>query len=199
MVPGSSLYLASEICAQASLQQRVPNWYVVRTIANHEKRACEQLSARSVENFLPTYDSVRRWKDRRVRLALPLFPGYLFVHLPLSQRVRVLEVPSVAGIVSFHGSPAPVSLEEIESLKRSLCDRSRVRPHPYLTVGRRVRVTNGPLAGLEGVFLRRRGVLRIVVSIHMIERSVAVDVDATDVEPVFDARRTVRCVELSAS
>ena len=90
-------------------------WYAAYTCANHEKRVREQLEQRSVESFLPLYETVRRWKDRRVRLQLPLFPGYLFVRMAVVDRLRVLQVPGVVRLVGFSGQLAPLPDEEIES------------------------------------------------------------------------------------
>jgi transcription antitermination factor NusG len=135
-----------------------------------------------VESFLPLYSSVRRWKDRKVRLQMPLFPGYVFVHLALNERVRVLQVPGVAKLVSFGGLPTALPDEQVEGLRGGLDGQLRAEPHPYLTAGRRVTVKTGPLAGTEGILLRRRGNFRVVISIELIQRAVAVDVDVTDVE-----------------
>jgi transcription antitermination factor NusG len=162
-------------------------WYAAYTCANHEKRVAEQLKGRAVEHFLPLYKSVRRWKDRHVRLELPLFPGYVFVRLPLRDRLGVLQVPSVARLVTFNGVPAALPEEEIESLREALASQLRAEPHPFLKVGRRVRIITGPLAGHEGILLRRRGRdrQRVVLSIDLIHRSVSVDLDASDIEPAI--------------
>jgi transcription antitermination factor NusG len=111
---------------------------------------------------------------------MPLFPGYVFVHLPLSDRVRVLEVPGVVRLVGFNGSPTPLPEGEIESLRIYLNFR-KAEPYPFLTIGRRVRVNAGPLAGLEGVIIRRKSRMRIVVSIDSIQRSIALELEAADV------------------
>jgi transcription antitermination factor NusG len=164
-----------------------PNlWYAACTRANHEKRVAEQLSARSVENFLPLYESVRRWKDRRVRLQMPLFPGYVFVRLPLCDRLRVLEIPSVARIVSFNGAPAVLPEAEISGLKAGLERGVQAAPHPYLKAGRRVRITHGPLEGLEGIVIRKKNAWRFVLSLDLIQRSIRLDIDSSLVEPAFD-------------
>ena len=165
-----------------------PRWYAAYTCANREKRVAEQLGVREVEHFLPLYSSVRRWKDRRVMLELPLFPGYVFVRMALRERLQVQTVPGVARLVGFDGTPAALPDEEIGALRTSLGDAVRAEPHPYLTAGRRVRMKSGPLAGMEGVLLRRKGSFRLVISIELIQRSVAVDADAADVEVV--AQRT---------
>jgi transcription antitermination factor NusG len=161
-------------------------WYAAYTCAHHEKRVAEQLGARAVEHFLPLYLSVRRWKDRRVELDMPLFPSYVFVHLGLGEYMRVLEVPSVARLVGFNGVPAPLPEDEIETLKRGLQGGLRAEPHPYLKVGRRVRIVSGPLEGLEGRVARRKSALRFVVSLDLIQRSIQLDIDASAVDPISE-------------
>jgi transcription antitermination factor NusG len=162
-----------------------PHWYAIYSCANHEKRVATELHARTVEHFLPLYRSVRRWKDRRVTLDLPLFPGYVFVRLALRDRLRVLQIPSVVRLVGFNGLPTALPDIEMEIMRSGLSERLRVEPHPFLTVGRRVRITGGPFAGLEGVMKKTKGNLRAVVSLDLIQRSIAVDVDAADVMPAI--------------
>ena len=161
-----------------------PLWYAAYTNANHEKRVAEQLALRSLEHFLPVYNSIRRWKDRRVNLQMPLFPGYVFVRLPLRDRLRVLEISGVARLVGFGGTICALPAGEIEALRTCVLSGVRVEPHPYLTAGRLVRMTAGPLMGTQGVLIRRKGKSRVVISIDLIQRSVAVDADVADVEPV---------------
>jgi transcription antitermination factor NusG len=161
-----------------------PRWYAAYTSANHEKRVAEQLEARAVEHCLPVYTSMRRWKDRRVTLQLPLFAGYVFVRMALRNRLQVLQVPGVARLVGFGGTPTPLPQDEIDALRAGLATGVRGEPHPYLNVGRRVRVKEGPFAGLEGILLRWKGNWRVVLSLDLIQRSVAVDVDASALEPV---------------
>jgi transcription antitermination factor NusG len=168
-------------------------WYAAYTRANHEKRVREQLGLRSVESYLPVYEAMRRWKDRRTRLQLPLFPGYVFVHIALAERLRVLEVPSVVRLVGFNAHPVPLPDAEIERLKTGLAGGVRVEPHPFLTVGRRMRIKAGPLEGLEGILVRRKGRLRLVLSIELIRRSMVVDVDAEDVQPLTHGINLATC------
>jgi len=163
------------------LEQR---WYAAYTSANHEKRVAKQLGQRSVEHFLPMYQSARRWKDRQMTLSLPLFPGYVFVRVALRDRLQVLQVPGVARLVGFNGPPTPLADEEIESLRRALADGLRAEPHPYLKAGRRVRITTGLLSGHEGILKRWKGGLRVVLTIELIERSISVEVDSSSVTPV---------------
>jgi transcription antitermination factor NusG len=161
-----------------------PHWYAAYTMANHEKHVTAQFAERSVEHFLPLYESVRGWKDRRVKLQLPLFPGYVFVRLALRDRLQVLQVPSVVRLVGFHGHPAVLPDKEIEALRISVAMQLRAEPHPYLTVGRRVRIKSGPLAGVEGILIRKKNAVRVVLSLDFILRSAAVEVDASDIERI---------------
>jgi transcription antitermination factor NusG len=163
-------------------------WYAAYTSANHEKRVALQLGQRSVEHFLPVYESVRHWKDRRVKLELPLFPGYVFVRLALHDRLRVLQVPGVAKLVGFSGAPTPLADEEIEGLRRALTEGLRVEPHPYLKVGRPVRILTGPFASREGILKRWKGNFRVLLSIELIQRSILVDVDASSVVPFHPSK-----------
>jgi transcription antitermination factor NusG len=159
-------------------------WYAAYTSANHEKRVAEHFRVREVEHFLPTYCSVRRWKDRRVTLQLPLFPGYVFVRIALRDRLRVVQVPGLARLVGFNGMPAALPKEEIAALQATLASGVRAEPHPFLVVGRRVRVKSGPMTGMQGILLKRKGRFRVVISIELIQRAVALDADVADVEPL---------------
>ena len=160
-----------------------PRWYAIYTSANREKRVHEQLERRLVESFLPLYDSVRRWKDRKVRLQLPLFPGYVFARFALRDRLQVLQVPGVARLVSFNGCPCALLESEVEALQRIGPPGLRAEPHPYLTAGRQVRVKAGPLAGIEGILVRRKNRARFVISVELIMRSVVIELDGLELEP----------------
>jgi transcription antitermination factor NusG len=159
-------------------------WYAAYTSANHEKRVAEQMGVRGVEHFLPLYASVRRWKNRRVTLERPLFPGYVFVRMALRDRLQVQQIPGVAQLVGFDGKPAALPEEEVEALRTSLSNGTRAVPHPYLKAGRRVRVKGGSLAGLQGILVKRKNRARFVVSVDLIQRAVAVEMDEADLEPV---------------
>ncbi len=156
-------------------------WYAVCTRSNHEKCAATQLERRAIEHFLPLYESVRKWKDRRKRLELPLFPGYLFVRIPLEQRLRVLVTPGVVRLVGFDNRPAALPDGEIEALRAVLLHGVHSEPHPYLIVGRKVRITRGALAGMEGVLVRKKGRVRLVLSINLICQSAMIEVDSANV------------------
>jgi transcription antitermination factor NusG len=160
-----------------------PQWYALYTNGRHEKRVVELLSNRQVNCYLPLYRSVRRWQDRRKEVDLPLFPGYVFVRIALRSKLQVLTVPGVVQIVTFNGTPARVADSEIECLRQGLSSSTSVEPHPYLKVGKCVRVRSGPFAGMNGILVRRKHAFRLVLSIDLIMRSLSVEIDETEVEP----------------
>jgi transcription antitermination factor NusG len=158
------------------------DWYALYTYPRHEKVVAQQIERRSFHCFLPLYRSVRRWKDRRKELELALFPGYVFVRMAFENRLQVLQVPGVVRMVSFNGQPAILPAQEIEALQSRLSSAMRAEPHPYLRRGRRVLVRSGPMQGLEGIVVRRKDCCRVVFSIDLIMRSLAVEVDEADLE-----------------
>jgi transcription antitermination factor NusG len=163
------------------LQER---WYAVSTSPRHEKWVACQLHAYEVECFLPLYKSLRRWKDRRKQLELPLFPGYLFTRIALKDRLQVLRIPGVTQLVGAYGRPIPLPEQEIEALRKALANGMYAESHTCLKIGRRVRVNNGPLAGAHGILIRKKQNCRIVISIDAIMRSVALEIDESDVQPL---------------
>jgi transcription antitermination factor NusG len=170
-----------------ALRAEVPHWFAVHTGAQREKKVAGYLLQSGIEHFLPLYTERRRWKDRVVTIETPLFTGYLFVRIPLSDKLRVLNAPGVAKFVSQNGKPAVIPESDIERVKSGLI-RGAI-PHPYLTVGRRVEIVSGPLAGTTGILIRRKNNVRVVVSIHSISRAMAIEVAETDVRPVFPGSR----------
>lgn len=168
----------------ADLPARGPHWYAIYTSANQEKKVAEQLALRTVEHFLPLYESLRHWKDRKVVLKLPLFPGYVFVRLALREKLNVLQIPGVARLVGFDGTPAALPDNEIETLRTSFESGVRAEPHPFLIVGREVLVRSGPLAGMKGILIQWKGKSRVVISIGLIQRSLSVQLEEADLAPV---------------
>jgi len=172
-------------------------WYAAYTVPRHEKLVAQQLGQKSVESYLPLYQAIHRWKDRRARIDVPLFPGYVFVQIPLCDRLKVLQVESVIRIVSFNGQAAPLPDGEIESLKNALLHR-KAEPYPYLAIGKRVRVNGGPLEGLEGVVVRRKGDMRFVVTLNSIMQSVALEIDGSDLDLTSEEVRHYQATAQSA-
>jgi transcription antitermination factor NusG len=168
----------------------IAQWYAVYTSANHEKRVTAHLESRGIETFLPLYDSVREWSDRRVRLQLPLFPGYLFAHTTLRDRLPILQTPGVVRLVGTGGKPVALDAAQIERLREGLAQIS-AEPYPHLPIGQRVRVASGPLKGMEGVLLRRKSGPRVVISIELIQRSFIADIESDALVPIGRTHRGV--------
>jgi transcription antitermination factor NusG len=159
-------------------------WYAVYTRHQHEKSVAENLAGRGLEVFLPTYEAVRQWRDRQKRVSFPLFPCYVFFRGNLETRVRVLSTPGVHSIVGFAGQPAVIERSEIEAIRVAVESHFGIEPHPFLRNGDRVRVKCGPLTGVEGILVRKRGLVRLVLSAELLQKSVSVEVDAHCIERV---------------
>lgn len=163
---------------------REGNWYALCTKHQHEPTVARLLEGKGFEVFYPTYEAVHRWKDRNKTLQLPLFPGYLFFQGGLDRRLHVLSTPGVYTIVSFGETPAEIAFTEIDAIRRALGSDLKLEPHPYLAQGDSVRVTRGPLAGVSGILQRKRDVYRLIISVELLGRSAAVEIDAASVERV---------------
>jgi transcription antitermination factor NusG len=160
------------------------SWYAVCTRYQHEKTAARILEYKDFEVFLPLYKARHRWKDRIKEVHIPLFPGYLFVREGLKRWLGILTTPGVSSIVSCGDQPIAIPFSEIEGVKRVVDSSLRVEPHPFLKSGDWVRVKCGPVAGVEGILLRQKNVARLVLSVEMLGKSAAVEVDASDVERI---------------
>ena len=161
-----------EICA-------VPEWFAIYVMPRHEKRIAEHLQIRQIEYFLPLYEARRKWRDgSKVTVQLPLFPSYLFVRALRGQRGRALGVPGVLSAVGKRESSV-ISETYIDSLRKAVT-LGKVEPHPYLATGASVRIRSGALAGLQGIVVRQKSGCRMVLSLELISRSVAVEVDTAD-------------------
>jgi transcription antitermination factor NusG len=160
-----------------------PKWYVLFVRSNQEKRVAQHLTDRAVEHFLPAFDSIRQWQDRKVKLLSPLFPGYVFVRLRLVERLKVLVVPNVVNLVGTRNAPSVVSDEEIEWVRRAT-EYGKAEPHPYrnLKVGSWVVIKAGAMAGMEGTLMRMQNGTRVLIGLNSIARAFTVEVDSQWVE-----------------
>jgi transcription antitermination factor NusG len=157
-------------------------WYVLFVRSNQEKRVADRLSGRAIEYFLPCYTSMRRWKDRRVELKMPLFPGYVFVRLPFLERMKVLTLPNVVSLVGTRNAPSVVSEDEIAFIRKGT-EHGSAEPHDCLEAGQRVVITAGAMAGMEGILLRRQNKARLIVVVESISRAFSVEIEADCVRP----------------
>jgi transcription antitermination factor NusG len=186
-----SLNLNLQLTASKIAETVSQQWFAAHTGSCQEKRVAQQLSARNIEFFLPVFRSVSRWKNGlRVLIERPIFPGYVFVNIERSSRIRVVELPGVRSIVGAGREPIPLPREEIEAMRQGIHSRN-AEPHPYLNVGDRVTIRAGPLAGMTGIVVRKKNGYRFVLSIDLIMKSVSVEVDVRELEcfPAFASNR----------
>jgi transcription antitermination factor NusG len=165
-----------------------PAWCALHTRHQHERSVASVLAGKGIEIFLPTYQAIHRWNDRNKQLTLPLFPGYLFFRYELERRLHVLSTPGINGIVNSGGVPAPIPEHEISGIRRMVESSLVLEPHPFLAEGDLVRIKAGPLAGLEGIVSRKKDAVRLVLSVTMLGRSAAAEVDGSMIERLGPAR-----------
>lgn len=161
-------------------------WFAVYTLPQNERSVARYLEMFQIETFLPTCESMRRWKNRqRVKVVEALFPAYVFARIHKSERGTVLRSPGVRRIVGNHQGPIALSNAEIEFLRTGLCNH-QAEPYREVVVGQRVRIKGGSLQGLAGTLVRKKSSLRFVLTLELIGQNAAVEVAAEDLEPVFD-------------
>lgn len=159
-------------------------WFGVRVKSNFEHRVSALLRAKGVEEYLPTYRARRLWSDRVRELQLPLFPGYVFCHIAIQERSVVLATTGVVGIAGNRDQPVAVEECELAAVRRMVESQTAVEPWPFLRIGQRVRVNRGPLAGMEGILLKVRSSYKLAISVTLLGRSVAAEIDSAYVSPV---------------
>jgi transcription termination/antitermination protein NusG len=161
------------------------HWYAIATRSRHEKAVAEQLWQKEIECFLPLREVLSQWKDRRKKVQLPLFPGYLFVHVPMKlRRLDILKVPSVVRIIGFNGEPASIPDTQIQSVKKLVFSTLLYDPYPYIAEGDRVEIIRGPLKSLQGTLLEKKGRYKFILSVDLIQQAVACEVDSCDIEKI---------------
>lgn len=159
-------------------------WFAVRVRSHFENIAAKHLQDRGFEQFCPVYEQERQWSDRKKLSQFPLFPGYVFCRLDPDRRLPVLTVPGVVDILGFASQPCPVPEHEIEHIRRMAESGCVVRPWPFITVGQKVLIERGPLKGVEGLLQEIKGKYRLIVSVTMLQRSVATEIDRAWIRPI---------------
>jgi len=159
-------------------------WYAIYTRHQHEKMVAQILTSKGFNTFLPLYATTHKWKDRTKALSLPLFPCYVFLKGDIERRLQIVTTPGIFGLVSSGGQPAAIPNVEIEAIQRVIESGTRVEAHPFLKCGNRVRVKCGPLAGIEGILVRKKSVSRLVLTVEILGTAAAIEVSAFQVEAV---------------
>ncbi len=173
------------------LSQPVPqvdteSWYGLHTRPRHEKIVAQRLEERGVSSFLPLVTEVHRWSDRKKTVQMPLFGCYVFARFVPNRvdRLRVLRVDGVFGLVGSQGEGSPIPEEQIQAVRNLVETQLPWSSHPFLKIGQRVRIRSGVLDGLEGILVSRNGDRSLVISIDAIQRSLAVRVEGYEIEAV---------------
>jgi transcription antitermination factor NusG len=168
------------------VRMTTPQWYALYTRSRFEKKMLSELTDRSIEVFLPMREILSRWKDRKKRIWVPLFPSYIFVnHIDTPEnRFRVLNIPGAVRFVGHEGYAHPIPADQIQFVRRFLESSISVDPYPYIQVGCRVEVIAGPLKGIQGILVEKRGRFRFVLQVDLIRQAVSVEIDASDVRPL---------------
>ncbi|MGI9072197.1 MAG: transcription termination/antitermination protein NusG [Bryobacteraceae bacterium] len=159
-------------------------WFALTVKPQHERSVEAQLRAKSLEAYVPLYCSRRHWSDRLKTLELPLFSRYVFCRFKFEDRFKVLNVPSVMSIVGFGGSPCPISEREIEVVRLIVSSGLAIMPCPFLRIGDWVRISQGPLSGLEGILAKEKAPYRVVINVDMLQRAVAVEIERDLLEAI---------------
>lgn len=185
MSSANSSHVVASMVAPLSTGNEV-RWYALHTRARHERVVEHRLREEGMEAFLPTMRETHRWSDRKKVVEVPLFNCYVFVRCALNaeDRTKVYRVDSVLGFVGTRGAGVPIPDEQIESVRTALAQTAPCRAHPFLKVGQRVRVCGGAMDGVEGVFLSENGDRSLVISVDVIQRSLAVRIDGYDIKPI---------------
>ena len=162
----------------------IPLWYAIATRSRHEKAVHTRLLGREIEAFLPLAEHWNRWKDRTARVEVPLFPGYCFARFPLVDRLRVMSLGGVAGLVGTARQPEPIPEAEIDTIRRLMETKLKHDPHPFLVEGMEVEVVRGPLAGVRGRLIQKDRKTRLMLGVRLIRQAVIVEIHPADVAPL---------------
>jgi transcription antitermination factor NusG len=155
-------------------------------MARHEKRVAAQFEEKGVCTFLPLLHQVHRWSDRRSKVAVPVFSCYAFVRMvqTMEERLKVVRTPGVLGFVGSERQGTPIPDEQIESLRKAIGENVPCLPYPFISAGKRIRICGGALDGIEGIFMRQGEDQSLIVSVDLLQRSVAIRVEGYDIELV---------------
>jgi transcription antitermination factor NusG len=164
-------------------------WYALQVRSRKESYVASQITGHGFECLLPTYKSIRKWSDRVKELEQPLFPGYLFCRFDFQSRRPIVTTPGVLQVVGYGRTAIPVSDEEIQALQLAVSTDVPKQSWPYLEVGQRVKVNYGPLTGLEGILVNVKGNHRVVLSVTLLQRSVAMEVEVSWLSAVKEPAR----------
>lgn len=165
-------------------------WFALRVRSNYERVAATHLRDRGFEEFSPAFKAERQWSDRKKQIEQFLFPGYVFCRVNPDERLPVLTIPGAVGLVGFGKGPTEIPENEIESVRRMVGSGLLVGPWPFLVTGQKVLIERGPLTGVEGILQEIKKAFRLVVSVHLLQRSVSVELERSWIRPLSSAPKS---------
>jgi transcription antitermination factor NusG len=189
LTANSQMDLVTENLQRAEGQLIQLPWYALQVRARFEQGVADHLDGKGYEWFLPLYKCRKRWSDRIKEVEAPLFPGYLFCRINLQDRLPILKTPGVIQIVGSNRTPIAVDEVEVQAIQRMVASGIPNQPWPFLAAGDRVRIESGPLCGLEGILVEFKGNHRLVLSVTLLQRSVAVEIDSAFVSSLRTSSR----------
>jgi transcription antitermination factor NusG len=175
-----------------------PEWYALYTKHQHEKTVARTLRFKGFDTFLPSYASTRTWKTGKKILQLPLFPCYVFIRGKLERRLDIITTPGIYALVSQAGKPCPIPASEMDAIQRALSSGRQIEPHPLLKCGEWVRIKRGPMAGVEGILARKKNLCRLILSVNMLGKAAAVEIDSSAVERIRGSSAVLANAERNA-
>jgi transcription antitermination factor NusG len=178
-----------ELCptGQCNSATSVIPWFALTVKSLHEHAVAQCLEYKEFETYLPVFRSTRRWSDRLKSIEQPVFPGYVFCRMDYGRRVDVLRTPGVRSVVTIGSEITPISDLELENVRLMVAGGRSIEPWPYVQAGQRIRVHSGPFTGLEGILVTVPNSFRVVISIELLRRSVAVQIDRSCIAPVVSS------------
>lgn len=178
--------------SQTEIIQRQPDhaWYALYTRHHHEKSIARTLTGKGFTVFLPVYAASHQWKDRTKVVMLPLFSCYVFIQGGLHRQLDIVTTPGIYGFVCFAGVPATIPPQEIDGIRQAVERCIKIEPYPFIHQGDRVRVTTGPLEGIEGILVRKKNFSRLVLTVELLGKSAAVEVDVATVERIYSPAKS---------
>jgi transcription antitermination factor NusG len=160
------------------------DWYVAYTKHQHEMAVARALASRGFDTLLPVYSTTRVWKTGKKVLNLPLFPCYVFIRGKLERRREIITTPGIHTLVSQAGKPCPIPPAEIHAIQQAAKSGCRLAPYPLLQCGELVRIKNGPMVGVEGILERKKNTCKLIISVEMLGKAAAVEIDSSAVERI---------------
>jgi transcriptional antiterminator NusG len=173
-----------KVCQQEQLCQQEQSWFALQVRPRHELVAARMLRSKGFEEFVPTYSAKRQWSDRQKRIEFPLFAGYVFCKFYPVKKLPIINTASVIRIVGTNQGPAAIADQEIDAIRKAVQSGQSVQPHPFITIGSKVRIEEGPMEGVEGILIGQKKGSQMIISVGLLQRSIALQIEGYAIAPI---------------